>query len=267
MIYKFIDDNGSEISVNSLSSLQGLVESGTIKKKTLVKVGLRGKYLKAENIQELKFKEKKVEEIPKKTEDIKSVITRESASTTKEEEDKNIEATKVELKSAKTIEEITKDDEIYETPDDQSQNIIQEEEKDIKETEEEKTVPVDETKKKKEFFIKILWRGDYSLGLSFWAFYQLPSFFVSIFAAALEEPALGYNATVGFTLFYTITVWAGIFYIIAAMIGTWKSANKYREEKKIKGKPYGWAIAAQIIIVLGAIGMISGMLTEFLNPS
>ena len=50
MIYKFIDDNGSEISVNSLSSLQGLVESGTIKKKTLVKVGLRGKYLKAENI-------------------------------------------------------------------------------------------------------------------------------------------------------------------------------------------------------------------------
>jgi hypothetical protein len=26
------------------------------------------------------------------------------------------------------------------------------------------------------------------------------------------------------------------------MIGTWKSANKYREEKKIKGKPYGWAI-------------------------
>ena len=88
MIYKFIDDNGSEISVNSLSSLQGLVESGTIKKKTLVKVGLRGKYLKAENIQELKFKEKKVEEIPKKTEDIKSVITRESASTTKEEENK-----------------------------------------------------------------------------------------------------------------------------------------------------------------------------------
>ena len=51
------------------------------------------------------------------------------------------------------------------------------------------------------------------------------------------------------------------------MIGTWKSANKYREEKKIKGKPYGWAIAAQIIIVLGAIGMISGMITEFLNPS
>ena len=76
--------------------------------------------------------------------------------TTKEEENKNIEATKVELKSTKTIEKITKDDETYETPDDQSQNIIQEEEKDIKETEEEKTVPVDETKKKKEFFSNLL---------------------------------------------------------------------------------------------------------------
>ena len=36
MIYKFIDNNGSEITVNSLSSLQALVESETIKKKTKV---------------------------------------------------------------------------------------------------------------------------------------------------------------------------------------------------------------------------------------
>jgi hypothetical protein len=51
MIYKFIDDNGSEISVNSLSSLQGLVESGTIKKKTLVKVGLKEKKKKPNKTQ------------------------------------------------------------------------------------------------------------------------------------------------------------------------------------------------------------------------
>ena len=34
MIYKFIDNNGAEITVNSLSSLQALVESQTIKKNT-----------------------------------------------------------------------------------------------------------------------------------------------------------------------------------------------------------------------------------------
>ena len=61
MIYKFIDNNGSEIAVNSLSSLQALIESDTIKKSTRVKEGLRGKWVKAEDIKELKFKEKKIE--------------------------------------------------------------------------------------------------------------------------------------------------------------------------------------------------------------
>ena len=37
MIYKFIDDHGTEITVNSLSQLQTLVESKTIKKNTKVK--------------------------------------------------------------------------------------------------------------------------------------------------------------------------------------------------------------------------------------
>ena len=36
MIYKFIDNNGSEITVNSLSSLQGLVDSETINENTIV---------------------------------------------------------------------------------------------------------------------------------------------------------------------------------------------------------------------------------------
>ena len=37
MIYKFIDNNGSEITVNSLSSIKGLIESETIKENTKVK--------------------------------------------------------------------------------------------------------------------------------------------------------------------------------------------------------------------------------------
>ena len=37
MIYKFIDNNGSEITVNSLSSLQALVDSDTINEDTKVK--------------------------------------------------------------------------------------------------------------------------------------------------------------------------------------------------------------------------------------
>ena len=80
MIYKFIDTNGSEISVNSLSSLQALVDSETIKENTKVKAGLRGKWTTAENIPELVFEEKKEEKIEETIEpesDVKSFITEE----------------------------------------------------------------------------------------------------------------------------------------------------------------------------------------------
>ena len=78
MIYKFIDNNDQEITVNSLSSLQALVDSETIKKNTKVKAGLRGKWAKAENTVGLIFEGKKVEEIPKEeTEDIVDFVTRE----------------------------------------------------------------------------------------------------------------------------------------------------------------------------------------------
>ncbi len=84
MIYKFIDINGSEISVNSISSLQALVESETIKKTTKVKPGLRGQWTIASNITELVFPESEYDETEKikdseetaDTEvDIKSFIT------------------------------------------------------------------------------------------------------------------------------------------------------------------------------------------------
>ena len=55
MIYKFIDNNGSEISVNSLSSLQALVDSEMVKENTKIKAGLRGKWTTASKIQELVF--------------------------------------------------------------------------------------------------------------------------------------------------------------------------------------------------------------------
>ena len=62
MIYKFVDNNGSEISVNSLSSLQALVDSETVKENTKVKAGLRGKWTTASNIEELIFTKEVLEE-------------------------------------------------------------------------------------------------------------------------------------------------------------------------------------------------------------
>ena len=78
MIYKFIDNNGSEITVNSLSSLQALVDSETVKEDTKVKAGLRGKWTTASGIEELTFTKEEAEEVEETLApegDIKSFIT------------------------------------------------------------------------------------------------------------------------------------------------------------------------------------------------
>ena len=146
MIYKFIDNNGAEITVNSLSSLQTLVESDTIKANTNVKAGLRGKWIKAEDLNELKFKEKKIEEIPKKTEDIKSIITREATSPTKKEKNKNIKTPKVEIKSTKVEETPVQDTETTKVEETPVQDIetTEIEEKDIVKSEDSMELPTEE---------------------------------------------------------------------------------------------------------------------------
>ena len=86
MIYKFIDNNNSEISVNSLESLQALVDSDTINENTKVKAGLRGKWTTASEIEGLNFSiEKEIENFHEPKEDIKSFITQPESITKKEE--------------------------------------------------------------------------------------------------------------------------------------------------------------------------------------
>jgi len=104
MIYKFIDNNGAEITVNSLSSLQALAESETITKNTKVKSGLRGKWIKAEQVEGLKFEEKKVEETPKETEDIIDIITREPTPPPKVSKRHKKEEVKIKTEIKKNIE-------------------------------------------------------------------------------------------------------------------------------------------------------------------
>ena len=88
MLYKFIDNNGSEIAVNSLSSLQSLVESETIKEDTKIKAGLRGKWTTASKINELVFPKEEIPEPDEPKEDIKSFITKEEPKEEVKEEPK-----------------------------------------------------------------------------------------------------------------------------------------------------------------------------------
>ena len=114
MIYKFIDNNDQEIAVNSLSSLQALVDSETIKKNTKIKAGLRGKWVKAESVEGLNFEEKKVEEPPKEeTEDIVDIITREPEPTPPPKVKEKFKKEKV-VETKKPKKEVVEEEEIPE---------------------------------------------------------------------------------------------------------------------------------------------------------
>jgi len=106
----------------------------------------------------------------------------------------------------------------------------------------------------KDFWLKKLVRGDYSLGESFWLFWHLPLFFYTI---AYLSVVSNDSWESGFGIFFSIIIFIYLPYIVCAMIGTWNSASKYKA-KKIKNKQsYGWATATYVYIVIAVIRKVS----------
>ena len=48
------------------------------------------------------------------------------------------------------------------------------------------------------------------------------------------------------------------------MLGTWKSANQYRNYRKIENKPYGLGITVQIFISADILLRIIGVTKQFI---
>ena len=244
MIYKFIDNNGAEITVNSLSSLQALVDSETVKENTKIKAGLRGKWVKAESVEGLNFEEEKVEEPQKEeTEDIVDIITREPEPTPPPKAREKFKKEKVN-ETIKPKEEVTQEEKIPEPEpaQEQSEETLQEEP-----AQEEK---LDEPNKKKEFFIKTLIMGNYSLPMTYWIFYFVIGGILTAAwstLAKLPNPA-GSTNVIMFALFLITMA-----YLPVCMIGTWRSAGKYILEKQKAEKSVVWGGLAKFVTVLGWI--------------
>ena len=244
MIYKFIDNNDQEITVNSLSSLQALVDSETIKKNTKIKAGLRGKWAKAESVEDLNFEEKKVEETPKEEiEDIVDIITRASEPTPPPKVTEKFKKEKI-VETEKSKEEFVKEEKITET------EPVEKETEDTLSEEPEKEEKSEEPEKKKEFFIKTLIMGKYSLPLTYWIFYfVIGGILTAAWATLAELPnPTGATNVIMFALYLTTMA-----YLPICMIGTWRSAGKYIEEKQKIRKSVVWGGLAKFVTVLGWI--------------
>ncbi len=239
MIYKFIDSNDQEITVNSLSSLQALVDSETIKENTKVKAGLRGKWIKASSVEGLNFEKEKVEETPKEeAEDIVDIITREPEPTPPPKVKEKVN------EIIKPKEEIAQEEKIPE------QELAQEKSEETLSEEPAQEEKLDEPKKKKEFFIKTLIMGNYSLPMTYWIFYFVIGGILTAAWSTLAElpnPA-GSTNVIMFVLFII-----SMAYLPVCMIGTWRSAGKYILEKQKAKKTVAWGGLAKFVTVLGWI--------------
>ena len=258
MIYKFIDDHGTEITVNSLSQLQTLVEGQTIKKNTKVKVGLRGKWGRAKDVNELKFEEEKKTEPEKKTEDMVSFVTREAEPTPKKEEIKKqpekVQAENKNVVSAEIEREITSIDYKDQKATDKSEEISK--------TDKQTSNLGSGENQNIVLFFKKLWQGKYSLKLSFWVLYFLPNLLFSILFLFLLTHVLKAEASlVSILLFYAAT-FAVIGYLSISMVGTWKSANYFRILVGNKASKLG--IVAQIFVSADILLRIIGVTKQFI---
>jgi|GEM_PF-5246694 hypothetical protein len=113
----------------------------------------------------------------------------------------------------------------------------------------------------KKNIIKFL-EGKYSLGHSYWVVGVLGSFGVGIpfflMAVSDVDNMSSFVATLGiiYYLFY-------ILYCVGVLIGTWKSAGFYIQQK-IKSKQSAiWGYTARVALVLGAASVINEIIKLF----
>ena len=103
-------------------------------------------------------------------------------------------------------------------------------------------------KSKKQNFIVNLWNGNESLGTSFWAVYIIGGTIVSLPAIVLPETSYAILFFVPFQFVY----------LIWAIVGTWRSASKFKPKKK----QWAWGTIAQVYIVLSVLRILIRVATN-----
>lgn len=102
--------------------------------------------------------------------------------------------------------------------------------------------------------IRKFFNGDVDLTTSFWGIYFGVGLVLGLLFFSIEK-----NETLAglFSLFILLP------YTIFAMIGTWRSASKYKIEKQKKKEGTGWGTAAQVYIVLSVFRGVVEIIKEF----
>lgn len=96
------------------------------------------------------------------------------------------------------------------------------------------------------------WSGDYSLGISFW----VSAFFGSLLLAFLYSTISTLLQGADFEPFSIFAYLGGTWLTAASwavlqFVGTWRSARKYKAQRRAQARSTFWGVAAQVAIVCG----------------
>ena len=105
--------------------------------------------------------------------------------------------------------------------------------------------------------LKFFWEGKVSYGISFWVYFVLIATLISIPGFAPDVYWEIYPIAMSL---YTIFLLVAKIYLI---VGTWRSAEKYKILKKKKKQSAFWAYAGQVYIVLSIIQKVGYMIRGF----
>jgi hypothetical protein len=122
--------------------------------------------------------------------------------------------------------------------------------------------PLDPSRRKN--FIARYWRGEYSLGISYWWFGFIGNITVTVLAAGivlLFRTDRGYEPRAIFGSL--ICIWLVIVvFVVWQVTGVWRSANRLIARRQAVGKRAGWATLSKIVVVLGLFGSLNAFFTS-----
>jgi hypothetical protein len=108
-------------------------------------------------------------------------------------------------------------------------------------------------------FIARYWRGEYSLGVSYWLFGFIGNIavaFLTVGIVMLFRTDTGYEPRAIFGSL--ICVWLLIIaFIVWQVTGVWRSADRLIARRRVVGKRAGWATVAKVVVVLGVLNSIN----------
>lgn len=110
---------------------------------------------------------------------------------------------------------------------------------------------------KKGSFVGQHWRGEFSLGISYWVVGISTNIFAVVVIGLVSALGRGTYNPIGILLFYLL-LWSFIITLsVWQFVGTWRSARRRRTERAAMGKRALWAGVAKAAVCLGVLNTVA----------